>query len=381
MKVKVYLIAGEPSGDLLASRVMRALKRQNKNICFYGLGGETMQAEGLKSLFNIQELTVMGLFEVLPKLPKILKRFKQIIQDIEKVKPDIIMTVDSYSFSARLHKLLTKRHCQIPHVHLVAPQVWAWKKGRAKTIHKFIDHLFCLLPTEEKYFKPYGMSTTFVGHPVIEGGADKGSAERFFKNYHLSKKKEIICMLPGSRHNEIAYLLPCFKEVAEQLYAENSNRIFVIPTVDTVKEKLAKQLAGWSVPHLLITGEKNRYDAFAAARVAFAASGTVSLELAMAGVPHLITYRMNPLTAALARRVLKIKYVNLLNLLVDKPIIPELLQENCTVEKLVETVHSLLSNKRQNVAPALKKLGLDAKHKTTPAERVASVLIKMARPK
>lgn len=381
MTLKVYLIAGEPSGDLLASRVMRALKRQHKGVKFYGLGGETMQAEGLKSLFNIQELTVMGLFEVLPKLPKILKRFKQIIKDIDQVKPDVIMTVDSYSFSAHLHKLLTKRHCKIPHVHLVAPQVWAWKKGRAKTVHKFINHLFCLLPTEEKYFKPYGMPTTFVGHPVIEGGADKGNANRFLKTYRLSKDKEIICMLPGSRHNEIAYLLPCFKAVAEQLYMENPNRIFVIPTVDTVKEKLAKKLAAWSVPHILITGEKNRYDAFAAARVAFAASGTVSLELAMAGVPHLVAYKMNPLTAALAKRVLKIKYVNLLNLLVNKPIIPELLQENCTVENLVKTLHDLLQHKKQNVAPALKKLGLDARNKITPAERVATALIKMARKK
>jgi len=381
MALKVYLIAGEPSGDLLASRVMRALKRQNKGVQFFGVGGETMQAEGLKSLFDIQELTVMGFFEVLPKLPKILKRFNQIIRDIEKVNPDIIMTVDSYSFSARLHKMLTKRHCQIPHVHLVAPQVWAWKKGRAKTVHKFIDHLFCLLPTEEKYFKPYGMATTFVGHPVIEGGADKGKASRFLKKYHINTHKEVVIILPGSRHNEIAYLLPCFKTVAEQLYAENSNRVFVIPTVDTVKTKLAKQLATWSVPHIVVTGEQNRYDAFAAAKVAFAASGTVSLELAMAGVPHLIAYKMNPLTAALARRVLKIKYVNLLNLLVNKPVIPELLQENCTPDKLVATIHELLKVKKQNVAGALNKLGLDKKTKTTPAERVAVALVRMARVK
>ena len=381
MTLKVYLIAGEPSGDLLASRVMRALKRQNKNVRFFGVGGETMQAEGLKSLFDIQELTVMGLFEVLPKLPKILKRFKQIIKDIEQVQPDIIMTVDSYSFSAHLHKMLKKRHCTIPHVHLVAPQVWAWKKSRAKKVHKFIDHLFCLLPTEEAYFKPYGMATTFVGHPVIEGGADKGSAKRFLQKYHVRQGKEIIVMLPGSRHNEIAYLLPYFKKVAEHLYVENANRVFVIPTVDTVKAKLAKQLASWSVPHILITGEKDRYDAFAAAKVAFAASGTVSLELAMAGVPHLIAYRMNPLTATLARRVLKIKYVNLLNLLVDKPIIPELLQENCTTEKLLDVLHDLLNGKKQNVSGALKKLGLDTKNQTTPAEHVSKALIKMARKK
>jgi lipid-A-disaccharide synthase len=262
----------------------------------------------------------------------------------------------------------------------VAPQVWAWKRGRAKTVHKFIDHLFCLLPTEEKYFKPYGMATTFVGHPVVEGGADKGDAKHFYEKYHLNKTTEVICMLPGSRSNEIAYLLPYFMATAEQLYQQNKKRIFVIPTVDTVKDKLQKKLATWKVPHIFVTGEKNRYDAFAAAKGAFAASGTVSLELAMAGVPHLIAYRMNPLTAALARRVLKIKYVNLLNLLVDAPIIPELLQENCTTEKLVKTMQSLIGTK-QPVEPALNKLGFGGKDQKTPAERVATELIKLARQK
>ena len=380
MTLKVYLIAGEPSGDLLGSRVMRALKRQQKNVRFYGLGGETMQTEGLKSLFDIQELTVMGFFEVLPKLPRILSRFRQILDDIDCVKPDIIMTIDSYSFSAHIHKLLTKHKCKVPHVHLVAPQVWAWKKGRAKTVHKFIDHLFCLLPTEEKYFKPYGMATTFVGHPVIEGGADKGNAKRFLDANSLNPQTEIVGMLPGSRHNEIAYLLPYFQKTAEALYAENRNRVFVIPTVETVKIKLEKQLKNWGVPHIFVMGEKNRYDAFAAMKVAFAASGTVSLELAMAGVPHVIAYRLNPITAALARCVLKIKYVNLLNLLVDQSVIPELLQENCTVENLVHAIHTVMHGK-QNVKPALQKLGLNSKDHRTPAERVAYALIEMARKK
>ena len=179
MSLKVYLIAGEPSGDLLGARVIRALKKLQPDVQIFGVGGESMQEEGLQSLFNIKDLAVMGFLEVLPHLPKILKHFKEIQVDIARVQPDIIMTIDSYSFSIRVHKMLRKNKCATPHVHLVAPQVWAWNKGRAKKIGHFVDHLFCLLPNEPQYFAPYGMPATFVGHPVIEGGADKGDAKAF----------------------------------------------------------------------------------------------------------------------------------------------------------------------------------------------------------
>jgi len=375
MTLKVYLIAGEPSGDLLGARVMHALKNKEPDVQILGVGGESMQAEGLNSLFDIKDLAVMGLFEVLPNLPKILRHFKEIQQDIDQKKPDIIMTIDSYSFSAHVHKMLKKHGCSVPHVHLVAPQVWAWKKGRAKTIGRFVDHLFCLLPNEPAYFTPYGMPATFVGHPVIEGGADKGDANAFREKYNIPKDKRIVCILPGSRSNEIKYLLSDFIQTADNLFATNPDLFFVIPTVATVREKIEKKLENWQTPHLIVVGEKERYDAFAAASAALAASGTVSLELALAGVPHLIAYRMNGITAALARRVLKIKYVNLINLIMDQPIIPELLQENCTPSKMTQTMRELLQGTPQQTADALAKLGKG----TTPSEKVAENLIKLAR--
>ena len=227
MTFKVYLIAGEPSGDLLGARVMRALRKLDSSTQFFGVGGESMKGEGLSSLFNIQDLAVMGFFEVLPHLPKILKHFKEIQEDIARIQPDIIMTIDSYSFSIRVHKMLKKAECAIPHVHLVAPQVWAWKKGRAKTIGHFVDHLFCLLPNEPDYFIPYGMPSTFVGHPVIEGGADKGDASSFRQEHNISSEKRIVCLLPGSRSNEIKYLLKDFMAVAENLYATNSDLFYL----------------------------------------------------------------------------------------------------------------------------------------------------------
>lgn len=378
MTLRVYLIAGEPSGDLLGSRVMRALKKQTRNqVEFMGVGGETMHDEGLKSLFNIRDLAVMGFFEVIPSIPKVLRHLNEIIVDIQKKKPDIIMTIDSYSFSIRVHQKLKKLDLGIPHVHCVAPQVWAWKAGRAKTLPKYIDHLFCLLPDEEKYFKPYGLKTTFIGHPVIEGGADKGSAKAFRQKYNLKKTTQVLILLPGSRKNEVARLMPVFKQACEQLHQTHPHLFVVIPSVKTVAPTVCEMLKRWHVPHTVILGEKKRYDAFAASDVAIAASGTVSLELSLSGVPHLIAYRVHPITGWLAKRLLKVRFANLINILQNKEVIPELLQEKCTVQNLVQTTEKLFKNPKQNVQKSLDKLA----GKMLPSEKMAKVLIHLAKDK
>lgn len=377
-QLRVYLIAGEPSGDLLGARLMRAMKKQmGDSVVFDGVGGEAMAAEGLHSLFDIRDLAVMGLVEVIPSIPKILRHLDEIVADIQEKKPDIVMTIDSYSFSARVHQRLKKAGYTQPHVHCVAPQVWAWKKGRAKKIGQFVDHLFCLLPNEQDYFTPHGMPTTFIGHPVIEGGADKGDGAAFRARYGIASDATVLCVLPGSRKNEIKYLLPVFKESAELLQSYVPNLFVVIPTVATVADRIRKELASWPVPHIIVSGERERYDAFAAATVALAASGTVSLELAMAGVPHLIAYKVSPLTGAIARRLLKIRFVNLLNLLADQEIIPELLQEDCTVDNVVETLRQLLEHPEQATTESLKKLGLGDPH--SPSDKLAEELQKIAR--
>ncbi len=374
--LKVYLIAGEPSGDLLGSRIMRALKQKTKNaVQFFGVGGETMENEGLKSLFNIADLSVMGFVEVLPSLPKILRHFNEIIADIKAVQPDVILTIDSFSFSIRVHKRLIKAGIQIPHAHCVAPQVWAWKKERAKTLGRYVDRLFCLLPGEPAYFTPYGLKADFIGHPVIEGGADKGDRTHFIKKYQIPKDAKILCVLPGSRKNEIKYLLPIFKNAVHILRQKYQNIFVVIPTVSTVRRQVVESMSHADEPYIIVRGEKERYDAFAAADAAIAASGTVSLELALAGVKHLIAYRVAPFTAFLARRLLKIKYVNLINLLANKELIPELLQENCTAEKIADIITAFLRSKKQDAREGLKKLGWGGQ--TTPSEKVAELLLQM----
>ncbi len=376
--LKVYLIAGEPSGDLLGSRLMRALKEQTKgHVVFYGVGGETMEEEGLHSLFDISDLSVMGLMEVVPSIPRILKHMNEIIEDIRVKNPDIVMTIDSFSFSARIHKRLKKEGFVIPHVHCVAPQVWAWKKGRAKKIAKYVDHLFCLLPHEEDYFKPHGMKTTYIGHPVVEGGAKDGDGQRFRKQHGIPDDAIVLCVLPGSRKNEIKYLLPTFMESAEQLQKQVPHLFVVVPTVKTVSDRVKRALKGWTVPHVVVEGEKNRYDAFSASTVALAASGTVSLELSMAGVPHLIAYKVSPITGYIVKRLLNVRFANLLNILTDKEIIPELLQDDCTVDNVLKVLKELLKNPKQPVEEGLSLLGLNDDLK--PSEKMAKVLKEIAK--
>lgn len=374
------MVTGEPSGDLLGSRLMHALKNE-ADVSFAGVGGESMQAEGMETLFPISDLAVMGIFEVIPHLPKILGRIKQTLDDIEAKKPDIVVTVDSWSFSKQIHLGLIKRGIKVPHIHYVAPQVWAWKSSRAKQIKKWVDHLLMLLPFEAKYFAPYGVAYTYVGHPVIEGGSDKGNAARFVTMHNLSQKDFILTILPGSRKTEIKYLLPVFEQVVEKMAQLHPNLKVVLPTVETVKDKIEKAIAYWKVPVLIVTGEMARYDAFAASTMALAASGTVSLELAMAGTPHIIAYKMNKLTGWVAGYLLrkKIKYVNLINILSDEQIIPECLQDACNLDKIMLELDKLQGQggkaQMQKARKALEMLG--AGEALTPSQKAAKEVLKI----
>lgn len=376
----VYLVAGEPSGDLLASRLMRALKKKTGGaVRFYGVGGETMAQEGLSSLFDSSELAVMGLMEVIPSIPRILKRISQTVQDIVDKKPDVVVTVDSWSFSARVNKALKARKTGIPQFHYVAPQVWAWKKKRAKTCGRYIDELFALLPYEPPYFEPHGLKTDFVGHPVVEGGASKGDGAAFREEYGIAAGAPLLCVLPGSRRSETKYLLPVFQETVSRLKQKYPALRVVVPTVVTVAEKVKKAVASWDVPVTVVTGEKARYNAFAAANAALAASGTVALELAMARVPYCIAYKMNPISSFLAPLVVKGKYVNLVNILADKLIVKEFLLKNCRADWLASEVDLLLSDetyRQTQISQASQVLNLlGAGQAETPSDKVADILL------
>ena len=377
--MKYYLIAGEPSGDSLGARLIQALRRKDKNAEFYGVGGEGMQAEGVQSLFNISDLAVMGLAEVIPSIPRVLRRINETVADIQKVQPDVVVTIDSWSFSARVHKKLRQLKLNIPQVHDVASQVWAWKKKRARTMYKYIDLLLTLFPQEPKYFIPYNLPTEFVGHPVIESEVVNGVKGDFKKRHHIPEENRLLLVLPGSRHNEVERLLPTFLEVVKQLHERYNDFSFVIPTVSTVAAQVNEMVKQSGLPIEIVEGTKERHDAFKSGDVAIAASGTVALELAIVDVPHIIAYKVPKLTEWLARHFIHIQFVNLSNILLGKEIVPELLQEDCSVEKIMYYIEQFMKHKpvyNQQMDGFEKVRKLLGMGQQTPSDNAAVAIIK-----
>ena len=380
-KLKVYLIAGEPSGDLLGSRLMRALRDKTGGMVeFFGIGGDTMEAEGLNSLFDISDLAIMGLVEVIPSIPKVLRHIKNTVADIERVHPDIVVTIDSWSFCARVHKLLRKRKLGIPQLHYVAPQVWAWKKGRARTMYKYIDTLMTLLPQEPQYFTPHHLRAVFVGHPVIESEVLTADGEKFRQKYNIPAHKTLITLLPGSRKTEVSKLLPVFLDSARRLLAENPDFFFVLPTVRTVSAMVREMTKETDIPLLVVETQEARYGAFRASAAAIAASGTVALELAICRIPHLIAYKVSRLTAFIVAKIMHIRYVNLSNIMLNRLIVPELLQEQCTAAEISAVVKELLRHgemyqkQMQGFAEVKASLSGGAQ---TPSRNAADVILQM----
>lgn len=377
--MKYYLIAGEPSGDALGARLMAAIRQQDKDAFFMGIGGDSMQNQGLTSLFNISELAVMGLAEVIPSIPRILQRIKQTVSEIERLKPDVVITIDSWSFCARIHKKLRKLNLNIPQVHYVAPQVWAWKKKRARTMYKYIDLLLTLFPYEPKYFTPYNLSAVFVGHPVIESArTSKISKEEFRKKHNIPDSNHVMLILPGSRHNEVERLLPDFLEVVRNMHKNHLDFSYILPTVSTVAERVKKAVEESTLPITVVEGEDERRAAFQNADIAIAASGTVALELAINNVPHIVAYKVPKLTEWIAKRFLNIQFVNLTNILLGYEVVPELLQQDCNPRTIMMYVEQFLAKeslyKRQmeNFDKLRKFLGLG---KQTPSDNAALVII------
>ena len=337
----VFIVTGEPSGDVLGGRLMAALREQAGGaIRFAGVGGERMAAEGLESLFPMRELSVMGYLEVVPRIPRILARIAQTVASARASRPAAVVTIDSPEFSFRVARRLAGEG--MPLIHYVAPQVWAHRPGRAARIARFLDHLLALLPFEPPYFEAVGLPCSFVGHAVVEEGADGGDGPAFRARHGFPPDATIVCTLPGSRRSEISRLMPVFGKMLGLLAGRFPGLRAVAPTVAALADEVSAATARWPVDSLVVSGRRERYDAFAASTVAVHASGTVGLELAIAGVPSVITYKANPLTAMAARRMLRVPHVGLVNLILDRPVVPELLQERCRPDLLAGVVETLL---------------------------------------
>ena len=380
----VYLIAGEPSGDLLGARLMAALKTETGGrVRFAGLGGPLMQAEGLTSLFDTAELAVMGIVEVVGEIPRILRRIRQTVAAAIAARPDVFVSIDSPSFSLEVAKKLKGRG--FPLVHYVAPSVWAWKAWRAKHIAGFLDHLMTLLPFEPAFFERHGLAATFVGHPAVEAAARPTDPAGLRARLDLAPDQPLLAVLPGSRRSEVKRLAPVFGATLALLRRDHPGLAAVVPTVPNVAAQVREAVAAWPVPASIVEGQQAKYDAFAASRAAIAASGTVGLELAVAGLPAVMAYKVSGLSAAIARRALKIRWVSIASLVLDRLVQPECIQENCTPAGIAGALAPLLAEtpERRRVIEegraAARLLGQDGEPPSLRAARVVLSLI-AARP-
>lgn len=336
------LIAGEASGDVIGARLMAALRqRSDGRISFSGIGGEAMAAQGLSSLFPIEELSVMGLFEVLPRAVGLLRRIREVAGTAIAERPDVVVSIDSPGFSLRVARRL--RGQGIPLVHYVAPQVWAWRPGRAAKIAGLLDHLLTLFDFEPAYFEPHGLPCTVVGHPIVESGAGRGDGVDFRRRHEIAPDARILALLPGSRRGEVARLMPVYAETVRRLRQANPALVPVLLAAPAVRDTVGALAASWPAGPVLLPPASEKYDAFAAADVALAASGTVTLELALAGLPTVVAYRINPLTAVLARRLIRVNHASLVNILLQREVSPELLQEDCRPDRIADTLQELLA--------------------------------------
>lgn len=377
----VYIVACEASGDQIGALLIQALREMTHGrVRFAGLGGHLMAQEGLESLFDVRELALLGVFEVIPKARRVLRRVTETVADIEAKCPDILITIDSWGFTGRVHERLTKRKNPILRVRYVAPQVWAWRPKRAKQLSKWIHHLLTLLPFEPAFFTVHGLPATWVGHPVVEIGFERGNGARFRRLHEISPKTKVVGILPGSRRSEVARLLPVFKETIVLLAHRYPDMRVVIPTVPAVAAEVAQAYGNWPVPVVIVEESRGRIDAFAAFDVALAASGTVSLELAKASVPHVIAYRVNRLTAAVFRLMTKLRRVNLINILLDHEAVPERLQNKCRADILAEDLNVLLRDEprrtaqRADFAAALSQLSPGGER---PSQRAARTVLEL----
>ena len=355
---KIFLIATEESGDRLGANLMKVLRqRLGDGVRFEGVGGQSMAREGLASLFPIEELSIMGLAAVVKQLPKILRLIRNTAIAATEASPDVLVIIDSPDFTHRVARRVRARDPSIPIIDYVSPSVWAWRPGRARAMRAYVDHVLALLPFEpEEYRRLHGPPCSYVGHPLIEqiGVLRPGDEER----KRRAEAPPILLVLPGSRRSEIRHHMAVFGETLGRLQAEGVAFELVLPTMAHLQEAVAEGLRSWKVAPRVVIGEQEKRAAFRIAHAALAKSGTVTLELAVAGVPMVTAYKAGALEAAIVRRMIRSNSVILANLVIGENVVPEFIQQDCTPEKLLPALREILadSHSRRRQVEAFAKI-------------------------
>ena len=360
---------------------MVALKHLDPQVEISGVGGEAMAAQGLSSLFSLSDTAVMGLREVVPKIPKILARVNEAVDFAVRTRPDAVVLIDSPDFTHRIARKLKRRAPEIATVNYVAPQVWASRAYRARAMARYFDLVLALLPFEPQFFQSYGLKTVFVGHPAIERAARMQGGSALRARLGIPTEARLLCVLPGSRSNEVRLLLPVFRAAVALLAQRTANLYCVLPTIPHVAERVRRGAADWPTPLVILEREDDKFAAFAAADAALAASGTVTTELALARTPLVVGYKLGWLTYKLARPFIHAPFATLVNILLEREAVPERIQEQCTPKALVEALLPLLeegpprAQQISDLGEACRKLGEGS---LAPSERAAQSLLEFA---
>lgn len=344
--MKFFLIAGEPSGDNLGGPLMAGLKSLDPQAEFIGVGGPAMAAEGLESLFPMEELSVMGIVEVLPRYRQLKARIAETARAVAEARPDALITIDSPDFCLRVTREVRTLLPDLRTIHYVAPSVWAWRSGRAKKMARVIDHVLAILPFEPPYMQAAGMTCDFVGHPIAFAPvADQAQAQLFRKTHGIDDDAPLILCLPGSRRGEVARLGPRFDEALMQLRDRVPEIRVVIPTVRGVAGLVRDMTRRWPTAPVVVEGETERRAAFASADLALAASGTVSLDLAANDVPMVIGYDVAPISRMIIGLLLRTDTVTLVNLVSESRAIPEFLGRKCQPAPMSRALYDLMESR------------------------------------
>lgn len=340
--MKVYLIAGEASGDVLGSMLMKKIRATNPDATFYGIGGALMEREGLTSLFPVHELSIMGLAEVLPRIKHILARIQQTADHIQTLSPDILVTIDAPDFCFRVAKKVRAASGKRPvMVHYVAPTVWAWRPKRARKVAALYDGILCLFPFEPPFFQKYNLPAGYVGHPVMEQGYVDADGADIRNELNIPAEANVLGLFFGSRVGEVERHGAVLRAVAEKIQADYPGIHFIVPTLPHVSDRVELCLNGISNVHIVMDPDR-KPQIFSAMTAAVAVSGTVALELSVANVPHVIGYRISPVTYHVLRHMVKVRFAHLANILLNKEAVPEFLQDDFTVENITNALKTLL---------------------------------------
>ena len=369
---KIFILTGEPSGDKLASKVMSKLKSSKSDIEYLSVGGEHLKSLGIKSLYDLKEVTYLGFTRVLLNIFKIKKKINETVDKIIEFNPDILFSVDSPDFTLRVAEKVKKINSNIKTIHFVAPQVWIWRENRVKRIKSFLDHMLLLFPFEKKYFDKENIQSTFTGHPLLEDQKQiKIDISQIIKEH-----KKIISIFPGSRTSEIKLLLPILIDFVKLMNAKYKDIFFVFHSTSTQNKSIQERLVQEGFKNCgSISDEKIKSEVLKSSTFAVAKSGTVSLEICNAKVPSIIIYKMNSINFFIVKMLVKVKFANVINIVADEEVIPELLQSSCNSKNIFNNVDRLLGDQNSLQKQINRSQEIISKFKTNQSSEIAASVL------